>query len=215
MKSIIILLAVLLLTGCSAIWEADYLAPVPAKGALNVELYDWETEIYGGPSVGSYRPEIYGYKLNDIYWFVYPREISNSGSIGPVLVPLGFDIPEVNNDKRSLFEIRIFDRKNKYELIPTKLSLISNNKLQISCDLLQAERDLVGMKFICNEQIEFPINNPTNIIINFNDMSTQKLSVKLVTVKGYSPLFSFNGPDPKPKIIIQDEGKVITHPSGK
>jgi hypothetical protein len=193
------------IAGCSAVWKADYLTPLPENGALRVQIFDWETELYGGPSIGSYRPKIYGYKLNDNYVFVYPREISNGGSIGPPLIPIGPRIPEVNNDYMSFFNIRVFDPKNNYDHIPTKISLFNNKSLETSCELFKAEKDLVGIEFLCNEIVSFPTTNPTHIIVEFNDMSQLQMNLKLVTVRGYSPLFSFNGPNPKPvgvKIVV-------------
>ena len=200
------------ISSCSAAWKSEFLAPIPLEGALEVELYDWETELYGGPSFGHFRPKMYAYKLGDVYCFIYPREITRTGFIGPPIIPLGIKLDEIIPDSNLLFGIRCLDPSKEYSNPPIKMSLFAQNDHQVSCSLIQESEDAVGISYHCSDKIVFPQNSPTKIIVEFTNKQKIEVPLQLVTVKGYSPLFSFNGPNPKPKVIIHEKSGAISYP---
>ena len=212
MKYALLIILLIFVSSCSAVWESNFLVPTPVAGALDVEIYDWETELYGGPSFGHFRPAIYAYKLGDAYFCIYPREISRSGSIGPPIVPLGIDLEKIVRNKKILFGFRLIDTTNVYLTSPIRMSLYSQNDHQISCNLVQEAKDVVGIMYQCSEEKEFPANHPTRILVEFSNEKTIEIPLKLVKIAGYSPLFSFNGPNPKPKVIIHEKSGSISYP---
>ena len=213
MKRTLIIISMLFITSCSAAWKSEFLTPIPLDGALEVDLYDWETELYGGPSFGHYRPKMYAYKLGDVYYFIYPREITRTGSIGPPIIPLGIKLDEIIPDANLLFKIRYLDPSNKYSDPPIKMSLFTKNDHQVSCNLIQEAKDAVGISYHCSEKIIFPQSSPTRILVEFNNKQKIDVPLKLVAIGGYSPLFSFNGPNPKPKVIIHEKSGAIGYPN--
>ncbi len=212
MKYVAILIFPFFLASCSATWKSEFLMLVPVEGALNVDLYNWETELYGGPSFGHVRPEMYGYKLGDAYYFIYPREISSSGTMGPPLIPLGLSTPETKNNKHSLFILRVFDPKSNYPVKPMKMSILNGSNLQASCNLIESFQDAVGIEYKCSQEQIFPNTPPSKVVVKFSNQLIIEFPVKSVVVSGYSPLFSFNGPNPKPKIVIYGDSGEINYP---
>ena len=212
MKYAGILISSFFLISCSAQWKSEFLAPSPTEGALNVELYNWETELYGGPSFGYVRPKLYGYKFGEGYYFIYPRQIISSGTIGPPIIPLGLDIPETRNDKYAFFVIRLFNQNNLYPVVPIKISLLKDNTLQVSCLLTKAVQDAVGIEYKCSKEQAFPENQPTEVVVEFSNQYRAEFPIESVKVSGYSPLFSFNGPNPRPKVVVHEKGGSISYP---
>jgi len=213
MRYVGILIFLFFLTSCSATWESKFLTPTPVDGALSVELYDWETELYGGPSFGYVRPEACGYKLGKAYYFVYPRETSSSGTMGPPLIPFGLSTPETSNDRDALFVLRLFDPNNLYKVTPVKMSLFNGDNLLTSCKLTKSSQNAVGIEYKCSKEQAFPDNQPTKMFIEFSNQYIAELPIKSMKVSGYSPLFSFNGPNPKPKVVIYENSGSITYPN--
>ena len=202
----------LFLASCSAVWNKEFLVPGPVEGAFRVELHDWEYKLYGGPSFGYVRPQMYGYKLGEVFYFIYPREISSSGMIGPPLIPVGLRIPEAKNPDDALFVLRLFDPSDAYDVAPATMSLFNNAGLQSSCALAKVAQDDVGIEYRCSKNVLFPNDQPTKILVEFDNQHTIELPIRLVEVSGYSPLFSFNGPNPKPQLRIKEDSGSLAYP---
>lgn len=213
MKNAFLVILMLFISSCSAVWKSEFLAPAQVAGALDVELFDWETELYGGPSFGHFLPKIYAYKFENGYYFIYPREINRSGTMGPPIIPLGIDRDKIKTNKKILFGFRLLDPTHAYSISPIKMSLFAQNDHQISCDLVQFNEDAVGVEYQCSEDKEFPAAYPTKVLVEFSNSKTIELPLKLVKVEGYSPLFSFNGPNPKPRVIIHEKNGLIVYPN--
>jgi len=207
-----ILIILLSLTSCSAQWKSTFLIPAPLDGALSVELHNWETELYGGPSFGHVRPEIYGYKLDDVYYFIYPREIATTGTMGPPIIPLGLSVPRQVNDKYTLFALRLFNPNNSYRVAPIRMSLFNNSNLQVTCLLASAVQDAAGIEYKCTKEQAFPETQPSKLVIEFSNQHSIEFPVELTKVSGYSPIFSFNGPNPSPKVVIHEKNGSINSP---
>ncbi len=215
MKYTILLLIPFFLSGCSFYGSANYIAPSKIEGALNAELYDWEVDFPVGASFGNVAPEMYGFKFEDNYFFIYPRSIGGFASTGPLLLPF---IPVGGNfedeiQSKVLFDIRVLDPTNTYSVFPTKLSLFSKEISLVSCKLIVAKTDSAGKKYECETEQSYPNSVVTKIMLSFNNNQTISVPLEEVKVSSYAPIFSFNGPnlESNPKVTITENGATTVY----
>jgi len=213
MKYVVVSLLILFFTSCSVKWNTKYLTPVSIEKSLKAKLYDWETEMYGGPSFGFIRPEMYGYKIDKSYFFIYPRIILDESYIGPPIIPLIKNTSTINEN--SMFELRMFNPTRVGSTKPLVMKLFNNDILQKSCNLIKKKEDVVGIKYKCNENVNFPNIMPTKLVVLFSNSNSITIPLKINNISGYAPLVSFNGPNAKPSISILEDGNLHIFPEVK
>lgn len=200
------------LSSCSAVWKNEYLVPVPPEAAVESNLFDWETRIYGGPSIGRTKPDVFAIDYKGAFVFVYPRLLHDSAMVGLPIVPLGMPVSNIKNISRTLFDVRLFDPAGLYAIKPTKVTLINpSGKLQ-SCDLIRFTKDSVGLRYRCTRKLVLFLVDADHLELEFNDGGSIVLGLTPRVLRGYSPLFSFNGIAAKSKLTLRIDGKRFSYP---
>ncbi len=206
MRNVILLLTVIL-AGCSGISESTYLEPINDGTLCRVHVHDWYEKETTGPSIGAYRPPIYAYNYNSEYYVIYPLLVNTGPSaIGPPVLPV---IPVKTSDQSKLYEqshrIRHYKKNGIGSIKPIKVTLLNGDEVLGNCTLKFESKDLVGSVYIC-PPVEIPEEmSKLQLELALFDGHKKLIELEKRTYNMYSPLLSFNSPEPRPSIFIEDK----------
>lgn len=201
MRTLLALLAITLCSGCSAVWKNTLFAPQPNQRSYPATAYDWETKAYAGVTFGRLRPDLFADEVSENFVIIYPALIESGGMMGPPIIPLGFSL-EPGNGEAPYFAIRIATPEGIAPITPIELSLVKGNEKVDSCAFDAPQEDDAGPVFVCLGLGVMNMAEKATLEIKFSNGSNLRTKVAPVTVRGYSPLFSFNGPNPRPKLVV-------------
>jgi hypothetical protein len=167
-------------------------------------VHDWYERETTGPSIGTYRPPIFGYEHFGQTYLVYPVLIRTSASwIGPPVLPVipmaWFDEPPHRDVM--LFKVRRFERRSG----PVEPSSVRvDGKPEALIPLQRGKTDAVGTVYYAKLALSGS-ETSFKAAIQLSDGSSRQFQFVRSVDRIYSPLFSFNGPEPRPALVKASE----------
>ena len=194
---ILLLISLILLSGCSGFLKIQHYEIVKSNDLIRFQIHDWYEKEESGPSIGVFRPPVYGFKKGNQWYAIYPIYIrTESKFIGPPIVPF-IPLNEESEDDVMIMKIRHFSREGT-PIKPAKLKI----KEPVSGVIVfkRSKSDEVGTIYTTTipatgKEIQI------NAEIQFSDGSSKEILYTLRTDHMYSPFFSFNGPNPRPEFV--------------
>ena len=190
-------LCVALLSGCSGYAKTEHFEVLNDGSLTRFEVYDWLEEDPSGPSFGVYRPPVYGFEHNNQLYVVYPVFIRGSTPLlGPPLIPF-LPIGDVANQEHAMaLRVRHLARDNQ-AVVPTGIKVVGATGTTMP--LREESFDEFGK--IYSATLALLGSEPRfQMTLLLSDGSSRPLEFAHRVDRCYLPLFSFNGPNPKPSL---------------
>lgn len=197
MRPSIALLAACLSSGCSGYAVSEHFEVAEDSTLHRYEVYDWLEEEPSGPSFGVYRPPVYGFEHANQLYVIYPVLIESSTPLlGPPLIPL---LPIGDGpDKDLALVLRIRHQPGTGQPVhPT--SIVLAGAPETTLPLQKGKADPVGTIFLAR----LPLSGSEpgmRITFMLSDGASRSVDFARRKDRCYLPLFSFNGPDPRPSL---------------
>jgi hypothetical protein len=213
LKALIVLLAILLSSGCSTVSKTINYEIEPSPQFKRTYASDWCEEdqaalgVVGDHCFGIYKPPLYSYPVENGFIVIYPILISHgeiaAGPLGLPIVPLGGNNPEDGLGQKLYFRFRTYSESALFEVYPSELT-VSHAPKEV-CKVVETERDKIGSIFTCVHLR--PTSGSQNLIVKLklSDNSDFEIQYKLSVFTSYRPVVAPNGPARRvePFIIIE------------
>jgi hypothetical protein len=192
------ILAVALISGCSGYLTTEHYEVVDDGTLVRYQIHDWYEKETSGPSIGVYRPPVYGFEMANQLYAIYPVFIrTRTLLLGPPLIPL---IPESvfgessRQTESMVLRVRHYS-KEKPLVKPVTIGI--GNPVTKTISLEQGSADAVGTIYSVTLPISSEVSRFT-ILLTLSDGTSKTIEFAYRSDRFYSPLFSFNGPEPRP-----------------
>jgi hypothetical protein len=181
--------------------KSEYLVPVPDETMIRVKIFDWYEKETSGPSIGAIRPPAYGFKGSEGLYVIYPVLIQElSGRAGPPIFPLlnAMSLEEASGAVEPTIEVRyISNDKGDNPPISTMLLDTTQKKERF----FPKEEDSVGTVYSAGI-LGLTDKKNLEVEIVLTDQSRYTVRFERRVISFYSPIMSFNGPDPKEEYSV-------------
>ena len=213
LKLFVILLAILVFTGCSTLSKTTNFEIEPSPLYKRTYVFDWCEEnqaalgIFGDHCFGVYKPPLYSYPMGNGFLVIYPLLVNHNeiaaGPLGLPVIPLGSNESLDNLEQKLYFRFRTYSEFEAFEVKPIKLFVL--NASGEACAISKESEDDIGAVYTCVLTLKLREIENLKINLKLNDDSNVDISYKLSEFTSYRPVIAPNGParDVKPFILIE------------
>jgi len=195
-KSLCGVLALALVSGCSGYLKTEHFELVHDGSLVRFQIHDWYEEETTGPSIGVLRPPVYGFEQAGQLYAIYPVFIrTDTKRIGPSPIPF-FPLWESIGEDPLVLKIRHHSKGND-PVEPVRIDVVGPATTTVFLE--RGKNDgLAGTIY----SAKLPISGSSTrfrILLTLSGGSSRTFEFVPRSDWFYSPLFSFNGPNPWPK----------------
>jgi hypothetical protein len=187
-----------MLTGCSGISEHKHYEIVPMKSLVKATVHDWVEDLTE-PTFGVLRPPLYAFEYNDEFYIFYPILIEEKNiSFGPAFL----DDSEEDKKKNILF-IRHYKQGSSGSFHPQRVSVILDGQKITVKEFGREETKETGVLYSYNLNNILKGQEAFQASVELIDGNTISIDFAKRKDLWVAPIFSFNEPPKKPKVLIQ------------
>ena len=179
--------------GCSGYGTSEHFEVVNDGTLVRYQIHDWYEEETTGPSVGVYRPPVYGFEQSGQTYAIYPVFIRHGvRTVGPPIAPV-WPVPQEQGHSMVLSVRHCNGGHDAVTPAAVRLDVESTPEVRLE----KTASDTVGTVFSArlpvSESLERFVLAPVS-----SDGSSRRVTFARRRDRIYSPVFSFNAPEPKP-----------------